>query len=114
MFNLEYDLDVLDELILRCNSTSKSIANPGQPSLEQYLAERTPCPQPKDQTSKIACKDANLPSVEGTSTDSSKNANSAKGQEVMDLEAESDTALTTQAVVTSSIPVRIDHARQPN
>ncbi|OKP13138.1 hypothetical protein PENSUB_1238 [Penicillium subrubescens] len=97
--------------------SSKSIANPRQPSLEQYLAERTPCPQPKDhpQTSKIAHKDSNLPITEGASPDNSENANSAKGQEVIDLEAESETALTTQAVANSSIPATVsrDTASRP-
>jgi hypothetical protein len=108
-FNLKHHLDVFGELNLQCNSPSKSNANLGQPSLEQYLAERTPRPQPKDhlQTSKISHKESNLPIVEGTSPDNSENANSAKGQEVIDLEAENDTALTTRAVANSSIPVRI-------
>ncbi|KAF3388506.1 hypothetical protein F1880_003864 [Penicillium rolfsii] len=81
---------------------SKSIASPGQPSPEQYLAEHTPCPQPKDQTSNISHNDSNLPSVEGTSTH-----HFWKGQEVIGLEVGSDTALTTHAVATSSIPATI-------
>ncbi|CEO60469.1 hypothetical protein PMG11_05096 [Penicillium brasilianum] len=84
---------------------SKSITEPGQQSLEQYLAERTPCPQPKDHTeaAKISQKDSTPPSTEITSTDSPQNAQSAKGQVVINLELESDTALATRAIHNSRI-----------
>lgn len=86
------------------NSPSKSIAEPGQRSLEQYLEEHTPCPQPKDHTepAKVSRKGSNLPSADNPS-----NANSANEPVVIDLEPESDTALTTRAIANSSIPVSL-------
>ncbi|KAJ5380581.1 uncharacterized protein N7496_003009 [Penicillium cataractarum] len=85
---------------------SKSIAEPGQQSLEQYLEERTPCPQPKDHTelAKVSRKGSNMPSAEIASAGNPRNANLANEQVVIDLEPESGTALTTRAIANSSIP----------
>ena len=103
---------VLRAHFLRSNSQSKSHANLGQQCLEQYLADRTPCPRPKDRTqdAQIPCDNTALVDTETTGMDKPENADSATGQVIINLEAESDAAQTAPAHANIDVPVSISHS----
>lgn len=103
---------VLRAHFLRSNSQSKSHADSGQQCLEQYLADRTPCPRPKDHTqdAQIPCNNTALVDTETTAMDNPENADSATGQVVIDLEAESDAAQTTRAHANIDVLVSISNS----